>query len=128
LSGRLHAGTFFDPASAALRPEVLPVLDAVAEELSALQRAVKVEGHTDHSPVQGSVYPTNWHLSASRAAAVSAYLVDKHTFGRELLSATGYADTRPLQSNDTEEGREANRRIELVVNVSPDDSLDAITR
>ncbi len=112
---RLAADGFFDPGQAALRPSVLPVLDAIAEELVPLQRPLRVEGHTDDTPAAGARFHDNWDLSAARAATVVSYLEAAHQATPALLSATGYAATRPLSTEATPQGREANRRVEMVV-------------
>ncbi len=125
---RLSVARFFDPNAAAIRPEVIPVLDVVAEELARLHRPIRVEGHTDDTPALSSRYRDNWDLSASRAASVSAYLERAHRIPGNLLSAAGYGDTRPVASNDTAQGRELNRRIDLVIEVRTTDNLDAIAR
>ncbi len=125
---RLSVAHFFDPAAAALRPEVMPVLDVVASELGKMRRPVRVEGHTDDIPPVTSRYRDNWDLSASRAASVTSYIERAHRIPANLLSAAGYGDSRPVASNDTPQGRELNRRIDLVLEVRASDNLDAIAR
>ena len=125
---RLSVAHFFDPMAAALRPEVMPVLDVVADELGRMHRPIRVEGHTDDTPPLTSRYRDNWDLSASRAASVAAYLERAHHIPSDLLSAAGYGDSRPIASNDTAQGRELNRRIDLVIEVRTTDNLDAIAR
>lgn len=120
---RLAATEFFDPGRAALRPQVLPVLDAIAVELKDLDRPLRIEGHTDDSPIQGGRFHGNWDLSAGRAATVTAYLQDAHTVPPAHLSAVGFADTKPVSRDPAPAARELNRRVELVVELSPDDPL-----
>ena len=112
---RLAAADFFDPGQAALRPQVLPVLDAIAEEVVPLRRPLRIEGHTDDSPVDGGRYHDNWELSAARAATVTSYLEGAHHVKPELLSATGLAATHPIAPPDAPDARELNRRVEMVV-------------
>ena len=112
---RLAAADFFDPGQAALRPQILPVLDAIAEEIVPLGRPLRVEGHTDDTPVAGTRFHDNWDLSAARAATVVSYLERAHQARPTLLSAIGLAATHPLSSEPTPEGREMNRRVEMVV-------------
>jgi chemotaxis protein MotB len=112
---RLAATDFFDAGQAALRPQILPVLDAIAEELVPLLRPLRVEGHTDDTPVAGARFRDNWDLSASRAATVVSYLERAHQARPSLLAATGYASTRPLSAEDTPEARDMNRRVEMVL-------------
>jgi chemotaxis protein MotB len=125
---RLSVAHFFDPMQAAIRPDVIPVLDVVAEELARMHRPIRVEGHTDDTPVITNRYRDNWDLSASRAASVTSYIERAHRVPGTLLSAAGYGDSRPIASNDTAAGRELNRRIDLVIEVRPSDNLDAIAR
>ncbi len=112
---RLAAAEFFDPGQAALRPQILPLLDAVAEELVPVERPIRVEGHTDDTPVAGGRFKDNWDLSAARAATVASYLERAHHAPAAHLSATGYASTRPIADGSTIAARELNRRVELVL-------------
>jgi chemotaxis protein MotB len=124
---RLSASRFFDPNQAAIRPEMIPVLDVVATELAALRRPIRVEGHTDDTPTTARRFRDNWDLSSSRAAAVVTYLERAHKFPGETLTASGHGSTRPIASNDTQSGREANRRVEMVIEAG-DDGLNIIGR
>ena len=112
---RLAAADFFDAGQAVLRPQILPLLDAIAEEVVPIERPLKVEGHTDDSPVAGNRFHDNWELSAARAATVVSYLERAHHADPHRLSATGYASTRPVTTADTPEARELNRRVEMVL-------------
>ncbi len=75
---------------------------------------ILVEGHTDTVPLGGPGYD-NWNLSQDRALAVLRGLMDPHGITPERLAATGFGEYRPRASNDTTEGKAANRRVELVV-------------
>jgi len=101
--------------SAVLEPEGRAVLDALAPALASLPNDLSIEGHTDDTPVTGGPYATNWELSTARATAVVRYLIDVHHIDPGRLSATGYADTRPLVPNTTPANRALNRRVEIVV-------------
>lgn len=118
---RLAAHRFFDPASAALRPETLAVLDAIAVEIAAMDQLIRVEGHTDDGPISSTRYRNNWDLSAARAATVVSYLEQAHGVKPERLSAAGLGSSHPLVSNDTPDNRELNRRIEIVLELQPKD-------
>ena len=87
---------------------LVPVLNAMPN-----QRIV-VEGHTDDVPIQNERYPSNWELSGGRAGSVVRQLIDLGV-APQRIRATGFADTRPLQPNDSEANRAANRRVELVL-------------
>lgn len=128
LAVRLSAAHFFDPSQAAIRPEMIPVLDAIAAELTSLGRNIRIEGHTDDGRFTSSRFRDNWDLSAARAASVASYVQRAFRYDGRLLAATGYASTRPLAPNDTPEGREANRRVEMVVEVNPDEPFHRFAR
>jgi chemotaxis protein MotB len=104
----------FDPGQADLRPEGREIVDNLAAALAGLPNKLSVEGHTDNTPISGR-YPSNWELSTARATTVLRELIDGHGFPADRLQAAGYADTRPVASNNTPDGRAANRRVELVV-------------
>ncbi|BDG07978.1 OmpA/MotB family protein [Anaeromyxobacter paludicola] len=120
---RLAASEFFDSGMAALRPQILPVLDGIAAELVPLGQPLRVEGHTDDQPTQGGRFRTNWELSAARAATVVGYLEEAHRVPPELLSAVGLGSTHPIDTSGSPEARELNRRVELVVELPPDARL-----
>jgi chemotaxis protein MotB len=122
---RLSASRFFDANLAAIRPEMIPVLDVIAGELAALRRPVRIEGHTDDTPSTSRRFRDNWDLSSSRAAAVVTYMERAHQVPGERLLAAGHGSTRPIASNETAAGRESNRRVEMVIEAG-DDGLNAI--
>jgi len=123
LTVRLAATDFFDPGQAALRPQVLAVLDAIADELVPLDRMLRAEGHTDETPLGNDRWRNNWELSAARAATVVTYLEQAHGAHAEKLAAVGLGSAHPLSSDGTPEARERNRRVELVVELDPRDDL-----
>lgn len=123
LTVRLSAGEFFDPGQAALRPQVLPILDAVASELVPLQRLIRAEGHTDETPLGNDRWRNNWELSAARAATVVTYLEQAHNARPELLAAVGLGSAHPLSPGTTPDARERNRRVELVLELDPKDEI-----
>ncbi len=105
----------FTPGSADLTGDGRGVVDAVALGLEGLPNRITVEGHTDSRPISTLRFPSNWELSAGRASTVLRTLVEQHGFAPGKLTAAGYADQRPIASNETPEGRAANRRVEIVV-------------
>jgi chemotaxis protein MotB len=123
LTVRLAAAEFFDPGQAVLRPQVLPILDAIAGELVPLGRLVRAEGHTDETPLGSDRWRNNWELSSARAATVVTYLEQAHDARPELLAAVGLGSAHPLAKGDTEEAREKNRRVELVLELDPKDEI-----
>jgi chemotaxis protein MotB len=123
LTVRLAATEFFDPGQAALRPQVLAILDAIATELVPLERVLRVEGHTDETPIGGDRYRNNWDLSAARAATVVTYLESAHRARPQLLQAVGLGSAHPVTDETTDEARERNRRVELVIELDPNDEM-----
>jgi chemotaxis protein MotB len=105
----------FDVGSADLRGEGRRVLNGLAGILRGMTNEVAVEGHTDNVPISGGQYGDNWVLSTARATSVLSYLLDNHGIRPSRLSAAGYADQRPVQSNADAKGRSANRRVEIVI-------------
>jgi chemotaxis protein MotB len=100
----------FGSGSAALSPAALAPLGSLADALRPWPNAIHVEGHTDNRPIGTVAYPSNWELSAARAASV-VRLFTQHGVLAQRLAVIGYADQRPVQSNDTAAGRNANRRV-----------------
>jgi chemotaxis protein MotB len=93
------------------------VLRRVGQNLKTAAGSILVEGHTDSVPVTNGHFPSNWELSALRAVNVVKFLVDECGIDPENLSAAGYADSRPVASNDSSEGRALNRRVNLIVSL-----------
>jgi chemotaxis protein MotB len=111
----IRTDILFPSGSAALSPGALPVLNEVAATLAKLPNPVRVEGHTDNVPIRGrSLYPSNWELSAARAASV-VHLFTEQGLAPDRLAVVAYGEHRPVQTNDTPEGRNANRRVLIVV-------------
>lgn len=107
----------FDSGKASVRQEAKPILDKVARVLSEElpDQPIGIEGHTDNEPIKRSGWKDNWELSLARARAVVTYLVEQQSVDPRRVGATGYGEYRPIASNDTTQGRRANRRVEIVV-------------
>lgn len=110
---RLLAAHFYDPGAFQVRREALGELGSVAKIVQELGRRITVEGHTDSIPPRAGA--SNWELSALRASYVVKYLIEQQGFPTSKIAAAGYADTRPIASNATEESRRLNRRIEIKI-------------
>lgn len=107
----------FAPGSVGLKSEGKSLLDDLWQLFNENDAIITIEGHTDDRPISSIMYPSNWELSSGRANMVARYLINRgYDPGR--LRTLGYADTRPLASNDTAEGRARNRRVSLVVRFS----------
>lgn len=91
------------------------VLATVGQKLKKAAGSILVEGHTDSVPVTNGAFPSNWELSALRAVNVVKFFVDECGIDPRNLSAAGYADSRPVASNDSSEGRAQNRRVNLII-------------
>ena len=109
----------FDSGHVEIKLGGLEVLQRVSEVLKNVgERQIRIEGHTDNVPIGVKLreqFPSNWELSTARATSVVRYLVDQGGVDPRDLTAAGHADTRPIEDNETEEGRQANRRIEIVL-------------
>ena len=109
----------FDSGQSKVKPSGLKVLKQVSDILkNVTDKQIRIEGHTDNVPIGAKLkerFQTNWELSTARATSVVRYLIEEGGVDRANLLAVGYADTKPLASNDTEEGRTANRRIEIAL-------------
>jgi chemotaxis protein MotB len=105
----------FPSGSATLIPTAQPLLGEIAS-LVNIDRThpVAVEGNTDDVPIHGGAFPSNWELSTARASMVVRFLIGQGVFARRL-SASGYADLRPIAGNETAAGRARNRRVEIVL-------------
>jgi chemotaxis protein MotB len=112
---RIMESAAFDPGSAELKPQMFPVLEALANELSGLPNQVRIEGHTDNTPIATSRYPSNWELSTARSTGVVRYLVEQLHVDPRRVSALGYAEYRPIADNETALGRARNRRVDIIV-------------
>ena len=109
----------FNSGQAQVKPAGLKVLTQVSDVLkNVTDKQIRIEGHTDNVPIGVKIrdkFPTNWELSTARATTVVRFFIDRGGVSRESLEAVGFADTRPVASNDTEAGRTENRRIEIVL-------------
>src|SRR5208337_2864721 len=104
----------FAPGSSELKPEIYAVLEKLSKLLSSVPGKVAIEGHTDNVPISSSKYSSNWELSTARAASMLHFFIQKGADPAKY-SVSGYAEFRPLESNATEEGRQKNRRVEIVI-------------
>ena len=111
----LHEVGFFDSGASELLKDGQAPLGRIAHILSAKGFQIRVEGHTDNVPIHTPHFKSNWELSTARATEVVALLVERYGFDPMQVSAAGYSQYRPIASNETEEARKINRRVDLVV-------------
>lgn len=110
----MKSSMLFDSGSARLSREALKALRNVILIVKPLPNLINVEGHTDNVPINTISFPSNWELSAARAASVVHYFA-KLGVASERMAAIGYGEFRPLSSNETVEGRQNNRRVNLLI-------------
>ena len=111
------SGGAFASGSAELTAEAIEVMNKIAGASSESKGIIKVSGHTDDVPlIFGSAYRDNWDLAAARSASVVQALQNTGVIDGERLEAISYGEEKPVDSNETEEGRQKNRRIEIEIN------------
>lgn len=108
---------FFTSGSAELKKTAYSSLLKIGSLLEKKfpDHSIRIEGHTDNLSIKSAIYPSNWELSSARASSVVRFMTGNLKFLKTRFSAVGYADTVPVASNLTEEGRNKNRRVEIVV-------------
>ena len=104
----------FGSGVARLSPAALAALQRLADVLKTFPNAVRVEGHTDDRPINTAAFPSNWELSAARAASVVHLFMDRG-IAAQRLAVVGYGEFRPTTPNTTAAGRNANRRVEVLI-------------
>jgi chemotaxis protein MotB len=103
----------FASGDASLGEGIYPILDGIIEIAERDHLSIQVEGHTDDLPIRTAKYPSNWELATMRAVYILRYL-QQNGIPPGRLSAIGFAEYRPVAGNDTPEGRQRNRRIEIL--------------
>jgi chemotaxis protein MotB len=111
------ADILFDSGKAKVRSEAYATLDKVSRVLieNVADLKIGIEGHTDNEPIQASGWKSNWELSVARALSVLHYLQDEKRVEGWRLSAIGYGEQQPVADNAAKEGRQLNRRVEIVI-------------
>lgn len=110
----IRTDILFPSGSATLSPAAIKALEQLAATLVTFPNPMRVEGHTDNRPISTAAFPSNWELSAARAASV-VHLFTKQGVDPNRLAVIGLGENRPTVGNDTAEGRNANRRVVLVI-------------
>jgi chemotaxis protein MotB len=106
---------FFSSGQAVLRPGAAEKIERIAKVLSEYGFNLRVEGHSDNQPIHTVQFRSNWELSTARAMTVLVLLVDHSALDPSHISLAGYGSEQPTADNATAEGREMNRRVDLVV-------------
>mgnify|MGYP002413129985 FL=1 len=112
---RLPENLLFASGSADLAPDGQKVIDRLADVLQKFPHQVRIEGHTDDSPITKSQYVANWDLSLARAKAVMQEFVQERGLSPARFIVAGFGETKPLVENTTEKNRQQNRRVEITV-------------
>ena len=118
LTIRFKDSLIFDQESDIIIYKNRILLDKLAGVLKEIPNSVRIEVHTDNIPLKTSKFPSNWELSNTRAANIVKYLIEKYKFSPDKLAAVGYGEYMPKGTNKTEEGRSANRRVDIVILIS----------
>ena len=110
----INASVLFSPGEALLSDHSIETLRAVARVLMNHDHEIQVEGHTDNQPINTAFFPSNWELSTARASSVIRLFIENGVDGHRM-TALGYGENRPVDTNDTIEGRMRNRRVSIMI-------------
>ncbi len=105
----------FSPGEATLNADAKNTLDQIAAVIKEANAPIRVEGHTDNTPIATSEFPSNWELSTERATGIVRYFIQAHEFSPTQLSAAGYGEFKPVAANSSIQGKQKNRRVDIVV-------------
>ncbi|MGV6970894.1 flagellar motor protein MotS [Bacillus halotolerans] len=114
----LQEAVLFDSGEAKVLENAETLLHQIAVLLQTIPNDIQVEGHTDSRNISTYRYPSNWELSAARASGVIQYFTSKEKLPSKRFIAVGYADTKPVKDNKTNEHMKENRRVEIVIKKS----------
>jgi chemotaxis protein MotB len=115
---RFKDNVLFDSGSAVIKVASIDILEFLGDLLNSdefMNEQIRVEGHTDDIPIKTLLYPSNWELSTHRASNVVKFFIESAQMMPDRLSASGYGEYHPIATNETPEGRAANRRVDIVV-------------
>jgi len=120
----IDASVLFEPGQATLDEKAIVVLANVGKILAGSDFPITVEGHTDNTPISNLQFPSNWELSVVRSSSVVRLFIENGVDAR-LLTATGYADQRPVADNANPAGRQRNRRVAITIESQvPDEGVN----
>lgn len=105
----------FDSGKADIKNEAKYIIEMISDVIKQSGKSIRVEGHTDNVPIRTEKFPSNWELSTSRAVNVLKYIIELNDIEPHTISAAGYGEYRPIDTNDTPEGKQRNRRVDIVV-------------
>jgi len=111
----LMEAAFFHTGEDAIEPRTYPTIGKIASAIASLPNPIRLEGHTDWVPIHNSRFASNWELSAARAVAMLRLLNQRFNIPQTRMAIAGYGETSPADTNETDEGRARNRRVDLVI-------------
>ncbi len=112
---RFKDNILFDSGKADIKDDSKQILSYIVDILNEFNKDIRVEGHTDNVPINNFMFPSNWELSTQRAVNVIKYFIEEKTISPLKLSAVGYGEYHPISDNSTIAGRQANRRVDIVI-------------
>ncbi|RMD49883.1 MAG: chemotaxis protein MotB [Ignavibacteria bacterium] len=115
LTVRIQDDIIFPSGSAELNENFKNVLIRLGRILKNIPNDIRIEGHTDNVPINTPQYPSNWHLSVARALNTAYFLISQSGMSQDKVSVVGYSEYRPIDTNETPEGRQRNRRVDIVI-------------
>ena len=111
----MREAAFYDSGDDSVLANSFTTIERLTDVIKGVPNPIRLEGHTDSIPISNERFRSNWELSAARAIAMLDLLRDRFGMPASRMAVAGYADTIPLESNDTEAGRARNRRVDLVL-------------
>jgi chemotaxis protein MotB len=124
----LQEKAFFPSGDDAIYSHAYQSIEQVAKNIAKLSNPIRLEGHTDSVPIHTARFKNNWELSTARSIALLQLLEERFGLDSSRFAVAGYAQTMPIASNDTEEGKARNRRVEIVILGWQDKSIDVAMR
>ena len=112
---RLLDATLFDSGKAEIKDEAKYIIEKISDVIKESGKSIRIEGHTDNVPINTGKYPSNWELSTARAVNVLKYLIELKDIEPWRLSAVGYGEYHPIDTNDAVDGRQKNRRVDIMI-------------
>ncbi|MEA4962757.1 Motility protein B [bioreactor metagenome] len=112
---RLLDATLFDSGRAEIKNEAKYIIEKISDVIKESGKSIRIEGHTDNVPINTGKYPSNWELSTARAVNVLKYLIELKDIEPWRLSAVGYGEYHPIDTNDAADGRQKNRRVDIMI-------------
>lgn len=117
LKMRFESEILFEAGETQLKGALLPILKEISALAKERNLGIRIEGHTDNQPIKSKKYPSNWELSAARAVYLLKHFLESGAFPAERISAAGFGEYRPIAENDTPEGRNKNRRVDIYLDL-----------